>query len=58
VNTNRFYTVQEVMSLLKVCDETVYRWIKTGKIKATRIGKDWRIDAGDLDKKLVGGQVG
>ena len=41
------------MSLLKVCDETVYRWIKAGNLKAARIGKDWRIDAEDLEKRLT-----
>lgn len=49
---DKFYTVREVMSLLKVGDETVYRWIRTGKLKATRIGKDWRIYAVDLDRRL------
>ena len=48
----RFYTVQEVMSMLRVSDETVYRWIRTGKLKAIRIGKDWRIDAEDFDGRI------
>jgi len=52
MNNNRFYTVQEVMSLLKVSDETVYRWIRNGTIKATRIGKHWLIDAEALEKTM------
>lgn len=48
----KFYTVREVMTMLKVSDETIYRWIRKGKLKAVRIGKDYRIHAGALEELL------
>ena len=32
------YTPKEVAELLKVTKETVWRWIRVGKLKATRLG--------------------
>lgn len=45
-------TIKDAMSLLQVGDETIYRWIRQGKIKATKIGRDWRIHPESL-KKIV-----
>jgi excisionase family DNA binding protein len=28
---------------------TVYQWIKQGKVKALKIGRDWRIDPSELE---------
>ena len=36
-------TIKEVAELLKVNKMTLYRAIKKGKIKAVKIGKDFRI---------------
>lgn len=45
-----FYTPQEVATKLKVAYMTVYRWIKVGKLKSHRAGKQYRIS--DIDLKL------
>ena len=37
-------TVAEVADYLKTTTTTVYRWLKEGKLTATKIGKEWRID--------------
>ena len=43
--TNKeFYLVEELSKRLRVCNMTVYRYIKAGKIKAYKIGKEFRID--------------
>jgi len=43
--TNKeFYLVEELAEKLRVCNMTVYRYIKAGKIKAYKIGKEFRID--------------
>ncbi len=49
------YTVRDVMDKLHVGDETIYRWIRSGKLKAFRIGRDWRIDARSLEEAVSGG---
>jgi len=37
------YTVEEVAETLKFNVRTVQGWIKKGKLKATKIGSDYRI---------------
>lgn len=45
------YTTQEVADILKVHQRTTFRYIKSGKLKATKIGQ-WRIKKEDLDKLI------
>lgn len=46
----RFYTTEEVASLLKVDPESVRRYVRSGKLKAVKLGgKFIRIDRADLD---------
>ena len=47
-----FYTAQEVASLLKIRKTTVYDWIKKNRLPATRVGKQFRIAKTDLDAYL------
>ncbi|MFP5328081.1 MAG: helix-turn-helix domain-containing protein [Acidimicrobiia bacterium] len=47
-----FMTVNEVASLLRVSNMTVYRLITAGEIPAARIGKSYRIRRSDVDKYL------
>ncbi len=52
-----FFTIQQVMSLLQVSDETVYRYIRSDKLKAIRVGGLWRVSREALDEFLrKGGQ--
>lgn len=47
-----FMTVNEVASLLRVSNMTVYRLINAGEMPAARIGKSYRIRRTDVDKYL------
>lgn len=44
----KIYTVKEVAELLKVHWQTVLNYIKKGKIKAVKIGKNYRVTELDL----------
>jgi excisionase family DNA binding protein len=48
-------TIQQVMAKLQVADETVYRYIRNGKLKAARVGGLWRITPGDLESFMKRG---
>jgi excisionase family DNA binding protein len=48
-NTNNFYTVEEVASLLKVHPNTVRGWIRQGKLNAIKINTLTRIREADLE---------
>lgn len=37
------YTLEEVQTLLQVTRRTLYNWIKGGKLKAFRAGRQWRV---------------
>ncbi len=40
---DEFYTLHEIAKLLKISYMTVFRWVKNGKLKASRIGKQYRV---------------
>ena len=50
--TNEFYTTQEVAEMLKVNVMTIYRYIKSKKISAHKIGGEFRIRKKDFESFL------
>ncbi|MBU1144590.1 MAG: helix-turn-helix domain-containing protein [Firmicutes bacterium] len=49
------YTVDEIKEILKVTQRTLYNYIKSGNLKAVKIGKYWRIKKSDLEEFLENG---
>ena len=49
---NSFLTTDEVLEYLKVNSRTVYRLIRSGRLPAVRIGRQWRFRRADLDAWL------
>lgn len=47
-------TVQQVAHRLNCADGLVRRLIYAGKLPASQLGRDWRIDPDDLDAFLAG----
>ena len=47
-----FYTAFELADALKVNVMTIYRYIKAKKLKAYKIGKEFRIDRVEFNKFL------
>ncbi|AHB42287.1 hypothetical protein RAAC3_TM7C00001G0430 [Candidatus Saccharibacteria bacterium RAAC3_TM7_1] len=46
----KFYTVAEVAEILQVHWQSVLNYIKSGKLKAVKLGKGYRISATSLSK--------
>lgn len=44
-----FYTAKELAEKLSVNIMTIYRYIKAGKFKAYKIGKEFRIEKKEFD---------
>lgn len=42
------YTVHEIAETLKLDAETIRRYINSEKIRAYKIGKEWRVKESDL----------
>lgn len=47
-----FYTAKELAEILKLNVMTIYRNIKSGKLKAYKIGKEFRIDRTEFERFL------
>lgn len=51
----KFLRVADVLEVLPVSEETVRNWIRQGKLKARRIGRDYFIDPDDFQEFLEKG---
>ena len=47
-----FYKAEDLAKLLEVNIMTIYRYIKAGRLKAHKIGRDFRIDKVEFNKFL------
>ena len=47
-----YYLAQELADKLRVNIMTIYRYIKAGKLKAYKIGREFRIDKNEFNKFL------
>ena len=47
-----FYKAEDLAELLEVNIMTIYRYIKAGRLKAHKIGRDFRIDKREFDHFL------
>ena len=39
----RVYTLDEVAEVMKITRRTLYTYVKEGKLKAVKIGREWRV---------------
>lgn len=46
--SNKYYTVDEIAEMIKIHPKTVQRYIREGRLKATKVGKSWRVSGHDL----------
>ena len=47
-----FYKAEDLAELLEVNIMTIYRYIKAGRLKAYKIGRDFRIDKNEFQTFL------
>lgn len=52
-NQKEFYLVEELAEKLRVSNMTIYRYIKAGKLKAYKIGKEFRINEDEFNSFLT-----
>lgn len=48
----KLLTINEITAILKVSKLTVYRYIKSGKLPAYKMGRDYRIKEEEFKKYL------
>ena len=49
---DKVYTVTEVAKQFSVSRQTILKWIKTGKIKAVKVVKVYRIPKEEIDRLI------
>ena len=54
---DEFYTAKELAEKLKVNVMTIYRYINAGKLRAYKIGKEFRIDKEEFNKFLNSAKI-
>jgi excisionase family DNA binding protein len=52
MNTQEFYTAKEISEKLKLNVMTIYRYINAGKLKAYKIGKEFRVEKQEFEEFL------
>lgn len=43
-----YYTVEEISDMLNIHPKTIQRYIREGRLRATKIGKSWRVTGHNL----------
>jgi excisionase family DNA binding protein len=46
--------MEEVIAMLKTTRPTFYRWLRAGRIKGVKVGRQWRFQRGDVERFLKG----
>lgn len=44
----KYYTVEQIASMLNMHPKTIQKYIREGKLKANKVGKSWRVTGHDL----------
>ena len=56
-NTEKFYTSKEVAEILKLSNYTIGEYIRSGKLKAIKFGRVWRVSENQLKQFLQSKQT-
>ncbi|MEI7765474.1 MAG: helix-turn-helix domain-containing protein [bacterium] len=53
IKEKEFYRAEELAEVLQVNIMTIYRYVKAKKLKAYKIGREYRIDKNEFNKFLT-----
>ena len=56
MTAEKLYTLQEVADYLRVSRQTIYNYVTAKKLKASKIGKEYRVTEKDLQDFLKNGR--
>ena len=52
IEPGKLYATKEAADFLKVNEQTIRRWIKTGEIRGKKVGSRWIIQGAELRKRV------
>jgi len=50
--SDMLYNIEKIARFFGVAKKTAWRWCKSGRIPAFKIGKEWKIRVSDLQKMI------
>ena len=53
MSEEEYYSINEIAKTLNVAYLTVYRWVKSKRLTAYKVGKQYRIKESDLNRFIV-----
>ncbi len=53
----QYLTTAEVATIARVTELTVWRWVRSGRLPARKVGRRWLIRPGDLQAFIEGGET-
>jgi excisionase family DNA binding protein len=53
---DKFYTIYQVADQLEMSHKTIRNFISDGRLKASKVGKQWRIAEADLESFMNQGE--
>ena len=56
MNETKLYTLQEVANVLRVTRQTVYNYVNSKRLRATKYAKEYRVTENDLDEFIKTGR--
>lgn len=54
MNEEKFLNLNEVAERLRVTRQSVYNWVHSGKLKAVKIGREYRVSEAEVKRLLSG----
>jgi len=54
VSDDELFTIAEIAAYLKLSQRTAWRWCKSGRLPAFKIGHQWRVAQSDLEEFIRG----
>lgn len=55
IDEKKLLSVKDIASILQLKETTIREWVKKGKIKGLKFGRQWRFRISDIEKLLGNG---
>lgn len=55
MSSDKLYKLSDVMAALNITRVTLYNYIKAGKVKAVKLGGQWRVTQAEYNRLLENG---
>ncbi len=57
IENNRYYSLKDICEYLGVKRDTIFKWIKTRNLPATKIGRQWKFKLAEVDEWVKSGKA-